>query len=107
MSEANDGSNEHEIRMLYARLDELMPIKYGRDHHQQKTLGEFVEGWIAEADRDRFCDLIDADFIHGAWGDVFCGPATHYLKKDIRGIVWALCERVRAAEASLNIVTSF
>lgn len=75
-------------------LKKKFPVIYGRDHSSKITLSDIVSrigtALDAEASEEsrRYiaCDIIDRDFLFGAWGDRWT-EADLLLLKDLRGLI--------------------
>lgn len=82
--------------MNIAELKKKFPIKHGKDHGEPLTLGtiatrirEAMEANASELSRkDIACDIIDRDFLFGAWGDKWTDYDVNLLR-DIRGLILA------------------
>ena len=79
------------------KLAKKFPVKYGRDHHEQKLLGDMVDEFIAmmktEPSRERCCDHLDREFFFGTWGD-YCKDTPHLFLADVRGFIISLYKKM-------------
>jgi len=79
------------------------PVTHGRDFGQRVTLGEILNRLEAalnaeaseESVDDVACDILDRDFLFGAWGQRWDDRDADLLR-DIRGLVIAAYRRGKA-----------
>lgn len=80
--------------MKISELKKKFPIKHGKDHGEPLTLGMIVarlkDVMEAKASKESrisiACDIIDRDFLFGAWGDKWTNYDQDILR-DIRGMI--------------------
>jgi hypothetical protein len=70
----------------------VMDTKYSRGSGPAITVGEIVDKLLAARDVNAFCDVMDDEFLFGAWGD-YLRDVPSSLLRDIRGLAWALVAR--------------
>jgi hypothetical protein len=79
-----------------AELKKRFPVIRGRDHGHPMTLGEIV-AWVGkaldamaseESQNDVAADILDREFLFGAWGDRWKDSDIDLLR-DLRGMVIA------------------
>jgi hypothetical protein len=95
---------EREIRKLADKMGERvteLPLKYGRDHGAIITMGDLVEKLLVETDKEKFLDILDEEFLFGAWGH-WLKTADHYLLKDLRGLVLNLARDAQRVRTMLD-----
>lgn len=70
------------------------PVKYARDCMDKTTIGDILDKVEAAGDDDEACDILDREFLHGAWGHVMSEiRERHLFGKDLRGIIIAALRR--------------
>lgn len=93
----------HDVDTMKAKY----PVNHGRDFGQRVTLADLLDRLEAalnadaseESQDDVACDVLDRDFLFGAWGDHW-DKYDEWLLRDIRGLVIAAIRRDKAKAKS-------
>jgi hypothetical protein len=78
------------------------PQKYGADHGVRRMLGDLADRFVEAAqdgiDDEAFCDLIDREFLFGAWRSEM-EPRNPDMLRNLRGLIVNLARRVEERES--------
>lgn len=84
-----------EVLRLRAELSDATkgpPIKYSRDGSNTITIRQLIDRLkaVGTSDVDKFCDVLDTEFLFGVWGHYFDMPDKRLFLKDLRGLIYAV-----------------